>query len=72
MKLEKAENMCFNSHHQMSLLRSPQINKFEQISSNDHQMSLAGEAGPGVGGDQGLMPGVRRGCRVGCVRSPIQ
>ena len=49
MKLEKAENMCLSSHHQMSLVRSSQINKFEQVSSNGHQVSLAGEAGPGVG-----------------------
>ena len=33
----------------------PQVNKFEHISSDDHQMSLAGEVGyPGRGG--GTLP----------------
>ena len=75
MKLEKAENVCFNSVHQMSLPGCPQINKFEQVSSNGHQVSLAGEAGP-LSGDQGLMSWVRLGvpgrmCTEPCTMRPL-
>ena len=33
------------SHHQMSVVfgLGPQVNKFEQFSSDDHQMSLVGD-----------------------------
>ena len=36
--------MCFSGHHQMFLEEggSPQMNKFEQVSSDGHQMSQAG------------------------------
>ena len=47
------DRMCFNSHRQMSLPGGPELNKFEQVSSDDHQMSLAGN---GAGGSQVWCP----------------
>ena len=39
-----ANRMCFSGHHQMSVLV---VNKFEQVSSDGHQMSLAeGQGSP--------------------------
>ena len=63
----------FNGHHQMSLTAGPQMNKFGQVSSDHHQMSLAGwrqdQGGPrsDVGGGReilGLISG--GGGLVGC------
>ena len=39
-----ADRNCFNSH-QMTVAGGPQVNKFEQVSSGGHQMSLAGNLG---------------------------
>ena len=42
-------NCMYFSGHQMSvLLGGPQVNDFEQVSSDGHQMSLTGEQGWGV------------------------
>ena len=41
-RLETISVSSFSGHHQMSLwMVSPQMNKFEQVSSDHHQMSLA-------------------------------
>ena len=40
----------------------PQVNKFEQVSSDDHQMSVAGGMSPGLmfaGGNNGISYGDR-------------
>ena len=51
-----ADCTCFNSHHQMLLMgRGPQMNKFEQVSSDHHQISVAGEL-PGLMSKGGGVP----------------
>ena len=43
------DHMCFNICHQMSALLGwgcPEVNKFESVSSDDHEMLLAEEEGP--------------------------
>ena len=39
-----ADHACFSSH-QMSALGEAEVNRFEEVSSHGHQMSLAGQAG---------------------------
>ena len=39
--------MCFNCYRQTSLPGGPELNKSEQVSNDDHQMSLA-ENGQGT------------------------
>ena len=42
-RLETVSVSSFSGHHQMSLwVVGPQMNKFELVSSDDHQMSLPG------------------------------
>ena len=45
--------MCFSGHHWVSVLVrrgvGPQVNKFEQVSHDNHQVSVAGRKGEGVG-----------------------
>ena len=50
-----ANSTCFSGHHQVSLLRGgPQVNKFEQVSSVDHQLSAGGGTGTGGGPSPGV------------------
>ena len=41
----RANHVCFGGHHKVSALvgGGSQMNKFEQVSSVDHQMSVAGK-----------------------------
>ena len=76
MRTSRLETVCgssFSGHHQMSrgwgCRLGPQMNKFEQVFGDHHQMSLAGAKSWGLmsrGGGQGVSPRVWcpgwRGC----------
>ena len=58
--------MCYG--RQMSVQEGPQVNKFEQVSNDGHQISLAGELGSSMSGVQ-MRTGAGGG--VPCVMSRV-
>ena len=58
--------MCYG--RQMSVQEGPQVNKFEQVSNDGHQISLAGELGSSMFGVQ-MRTGAGGG--VPCVMSRV-
>ena len=49
--------MCLGGHQYGGRGVGPQVNKFEQVSSDDHQISVAGDKKVlGWGGDAGRYP----------------